>query len=378
MRLAKAQAIRQTALLTYAARAGKKTSISKLAINKSTIDKKSRSVQASIPILESTPFPGSYDRRRPASNNAALEADGQWHRCQYTHHWETAPTRSRRLAYWLFVPVDVVVGVKPLPLVVMLHGCEQTAAEFASGTRMNVLAAQHGFATMYPQQMTSANPHRCWPWYEQAVQRGGEESALIAGAIEEAVSKHGFDRSRIYIAGLSAGAALAQIVALRHPHLIAALGSHSGPVYGVADSRLGAFSVMQHGTRDAIRPIDHLLTEQPSFPGMPMLILHGEQDTVVRPQNAIQLTWQFCQANNFSPSAHEPIASSAPSEHCDGFRTTDYRQNNKTLVRLCQVRHLAHAWSGGDTRYRFNASPGPDASVMFWEFFKEHDRVSTL
>jgi len=360
VRLAKAQATRQNSLLAHAIKAAKKPCVTE----------KNRSVSA-LAYASRKKSP-----RKSVAGASSLAAHGKWMRSYYLPPPAGLQDRSRRLAYWLYVPDQLVAGQNSFPLVVMLHGCEQTAAEFANGTRMNALAARYGFAVLYPQQVVSAHAHRCWPWYEQSLQRGGEEVALVAGAIEKVVRQQGFDRTRIYIAGLSAGAALAQIVALRHPHLIAAVCSHSGPVYGAADTRLGAFSVMQHGTRDAVRPIDQLLIEQANFPGMPMLILHGEQDTVVRPVNAMQLAWQFCQANALSTSAHEPVASCAAVERCDGFRITDYCQDQKIVVRLCQIRHLTHAWSGGDTAFRFNAGTGPDASLMSWEFFRQHARIA--
>ncbi|MES2832829.1 MAG: PHB depolymerase family esterase [Pseudomonadota bacterium] len=360
VRLAKAQAAGQRMLLKSATRSTKKSCVS---------EKKS-SVSALLPT------PAKQGRRKPVADVSSLNVGGKWTRSYYLPPSASPADPARRLAYWLYVPNQFVAGQDSFPLVVMLHGCEQTAADFASGTRMNVLAAHFGFAVLYPQQVVSGHAHRCWPWYQQSLQRGGAEVASVAGAIEKVVAQRGFDRSRIYIAGLSAGAALAQIVALRHPHLIAAVCSHSGPVYGAADSRMAAFSVMQHGTRDAVRPIDQLLSEQSDFPGMPMLILHGEQDTVVRPVNALQLAWQFCQANALSTSAHEPIASGVAGESCDRFRMTDYCRDQKIVVRLCQIRHLNHAWSGGDDTFRFNVGSGPDASLMCWEFFSQHVRVA--
>ena len=329
--------------------------------------------------LRSTPLGIKSDEKKSLQQSAPLSEGGTWSRAYYSSREGDARTRIRRLTYWLFVPfrIGVVDGASlhPLPLVVMLHGCEQTAPDFARGTRMNQLAARHGFAVLYPQQAVSAHPQRCWPWYRRSLQQGGDEIALIAGATEKVIARFGFDRSRVYVAGLSAGAALAQIMALRHPRLIAAVASHSGPVYGVADSRMRAFAVMQQGSHDPSRPITELLDEQPDFPPMPMLIVQGEHDHTVRLVNALQLARQFCLLNRMPVAGITAPVQRPARGSCDAYRTTDYRIGTRTLVRLCEVAHLAHAWSGGDATLRYNAALGPDASALLWQFFKRYRRL---
>ena len=330
-------------------------------------------------------------RAQDGADSIRLDHGGSWTRSYHVSPHADSRGRHRRMLYWLFVPdtavdaiaadsagltaaVDGSMRTAQLPLVVMLHGCEQTAEEFASGTRMNRLAAQQGFAVLYPQQSASAHPQRCWPWYKRAVQQGGDEVALVAGMLERVLDRHDFDRRRTYVAGLSAGAALAQALAVRHPQVFAAVGSHSGPVFGVADSRLGAFTVMQAGARDALRTADALLREQPDFPLMPILILHGDQDQVVRPVNAAQLARQFRILNRLAPSAHEaPVPRKARAPN-DAWRRTDSRHKGRVVVRLCEVANLAHAWSGGDESLRYNTARGPDASVLLWDFFKRQRR----
>ena len=310
------------------------------------------------------------------SGHADLGAGGTWARAYFSSRELDARLPVRRLTYWLYAPAQAGKDRRTrLPLVVMLHGCEQTAPDFAAGTRMNALALQHGFAVLYPQQSAGAHSHRCWPWYKRSLQRGGDEAALIGGAIEKVMLRPDIDHTRIYVAGLSAGAALAQTVALQYPHLIAAIGSHSGPVYGVADSRMSAFSVMQHGSFDAARAATHFLAEHAHFPPMPILILQGAQDHVVRPVNAAQLANQFCTINGLSSADRGVPTVRAARGSCDAYSITEYRRAGKTLLRLCEVRHLAHAWSGGDASLRYNAANGPDASTLLWNFFKRHRRL---
>ncbi|MBC7414549.1 MAG: PHB depolymerase family esterase [Herminiimonas sp.] len=276
---------------------------------------------------------------------------------------------------WLYVP-DAPAGgpARAFPLIVMLHGCEQTAPDFAGGTRMNQLAARRGFAVLYPQQSFAAHAQRCWPWYQRALQHGGNEVAIIAGMIEKTVARHGFDRSRVYVAGLSAGAAVAQTLALRRPDLIAAFASHSGPVFGVAESRLGALAVMQHGGRDPSHPIIEILRESPDFPVMPALIVQGAHDNLVRPVNGRQLAEQFRRLNRLPGDAQPLPVERAARGASDAFRIMDYRRGRQLLVRLCEIAHLGHAWSGGDPALRYNAARGPDASALLWNFFKRHRR----
>lgn len=301
----------------------------------------------------------------------ALGANGSWKRAVFSAVTDIHG-KPHSLSYWLFLPAR---PEGKLPLVVMLHGCDQDAPDFATGTRMNALAARYGFAVLYPQQSARTHAQRCWPWYKRGLQHGGGEAALIAGIIDVVIARCDIDRSRIYAAGLSAGAALAQILALRSPHLFAAIGSHSGPVYGMADSRLSAFAVMQKGSVDAGWPIRHLLGTRSDFPEMPIMILQGLQDNVVRPINASQLVQQFCLLNRLAASSEQTPVQHSVRGARDAYATTDYLRGRVAVVRLCQVTHLAHAWSGGDPALRYNAAAGPDASALLWDFFKRHRRL---
>ena len=321
---------------------------------------------------------GHVTARKPESLAAATAATaasgtgGSWKRAVFNAAATNLLVKPRNLTYWLFLPT--VTHDSKLPLMVMLHGCDQNATDFATGTRMNALGARHGFAVLYPQQSVRTHPQRCWPWYKRSLQQGEDEVALIAGMIDKVISRGDIDPSRIYVAGLSAGAALAQILALRLPDLFAAIGSHSGPVYGIADSRLSAFAVMQQGSFDANRPVRQLLDGRPDFPRMPIMILQGLQDKVVRPVNASQLVQQFCLLNRLATSGVAPVEHPARGAH-DTCTTTDYRHGRSTVVRLCEVEHLVHAWSGGDPALRYNATAGPDASALLWDFFKRHQRL---
>ena len=283
---------------------------------------------------------------------------------------------GKRMEYWLYRPSEMAAG--ETPLVVMLHGCEQTAPEFALGTRMNLLAESKRFGVLYPQQSASAQSRRCWPWFRKEIQAGEGEVKLIAAIMRRVVAKHGFDPSRVYMAGMSAGAAMANIVALRHPQLVAAVGLHSGPVFGAASTGVGGFGVMQRGGLTQVGSAIQKITDAADdFPVMPAILIQGQQDTLVRPVNVHQLERQFCQLNGLSPEQRQPhkyhpAGRTAYAAHA--FDSVDYRVGKKTLLRVCEIYQLDHAWSGGDPAYRFNARKGPDASRMMWQFFARHRR----
>ena len=168
---------------------------------------------------------------------------GKWLAAHYAPLPELGQLPGRRLPYFLYLPEkapSAAMRSRGRPLLVMLHGCEQSATQFADGTRMNRLAERKGYAVLYPQQSLRSHARRCWKWYDKLTQEGGGDVRLIVGAIEQVAARYAIDRARIYICGISAGAGMAHIVALNHPHLFAALGLHSGPVFGAGHNLIGA------------------------------------------------------------------------------------------------------------------------------------------
>jgi poly(hydroxyalkanoate) depolymerase family esterase len=301
-----------------------------------------------------------------------LARDGQARQPRQLH--------ARRISYWLYLPDrESIAG---LPLVVMLHGCDQTATQFAAGTRMNHLAEKKGFAVLYPQQSLRSHSLRCWPWFEKSNQHGGGDVQLITGAIDKVAQQYAIDPTRIYVAGLSAGAAMAHIVALTHPHRIAAVGLHSGPVFGAGHTRMGAYAVMQGGSIKASgSAIEEVSRKFGGLPRMPAILMHGEADHVVRPINQMQLVQQFKILNRLGPEHAAPLvfkpAKGGTKNPSNPYRLQDYVVAKKLLLRVCEVFHLDHAWSGGDCELKYNACNGPDASKMMWDFFARHRRVTT-
>jgi poly(hydroxyalkanoate) depolymerase family esterase len=315
------------------------------------------------------------DKPRPAP--AATRLPGKWMAFYYSSLADGGVLPARRMPYWLYIPATAPAA--PLPLVVMLHGCEQTADQFARGTRMNALAEEKGFAVAYPQQSLRGHPNRCWHWYERSTQDGGDDVRLIAGIIDKVCAAYPIDRGRVYVAGLSAGAGMANILALRHPDKVAAVGLHSGPVYGAGHSRAGAYSVMQLGAGHlAGQAIRTLMLDPAGFPALPAILIHGREDRVVRRVNQEQLVLQFRLLNGLDAASAAPVVSKPG--HASGrrqshaYRLHDYRRGRKLLLRVCEVEQLEHAWSGGDCSLKYNACAGPDASRMMWDFFSRHRR----
>ena len=330
--------------------------------------------------------------RRPtaAQARAAAGLPGTWRKAWFSVPADGPFGHARRMLYWLYLPAAAAgasaAPAAPRPLVVMLHGCKQTAADFAAGSRMNALAERKGFAVLYPQQSATADAHRCWHWYRRDTQRGEGDVGLIAAMIAQVQHKHGLDASRTYVAGLSAGAALAAIVALRHPELIAAVGMHSAPVYGTTHSPFSAYRAMQHGSGSSYTAAARAITsDQTEFPGMPAILIHGDHDTVVRRVNADQLAEQFEIVNGplitQSASRDEPLVRRHPERRGGkrprhAYQTTTWYAGRKPQLVRCDVDMLGHAWSGGDASVEFNEADGPDASLMMWTFFSYHRRAA--
>ena len=157
-------------------------------------------------------------------------------------------------AYKLYVPSSYTG--QPLPLIVMLHGCNQTPDDFAAGTRMNALAEDQSCFVLYPAQSNTANHSRCWNWFRREDQvRDRGEPSIIAGMTRQILNRYGIDSHKVYVAGLSAGGAMAAVMGVTYPDLYAAVGIHSGLACGSAHDLPSALAAMKGmpGSMDARR-----------------------------------------------------------------------------------------------------------------------------
>ena len=326
--------------------------------------------------------PARTSRAAPKRTVAIAPAlPGSWQKSFFTLPGSgLAP--ARRMLYWLYLPSGIASG--PRPLVVMLHGCKQTAADIAASTRMNRLGERKGFAVLYPQQSVAADSHRCWHWYKRATQQGAGDVGLIAKMVERVQARHQLDTSRTYVAGLSAGAGLAAILALRHPQLFAAAGLHSAPVFGTSDSALSGYQAMQQGSSMKHREVAHeFLAAEPQFPGMPVMLIQGKSDSVVRRVNVDQLTAQFAIINAPFITSESPVQRSHAGRiggrsPRHAYKTSTWLAGRRPAVVTCEIDTLGHAWSGGDASVEFSTPEGPDATLLLWTFFARQHRLGTL
>lgn len=267
--------------------------------------------------------------------------------------------------YRLYRPPAVKLGER-LPLLVMLHGCGQDAAAFAASTRMNRIAERERFLVLYPEQDPLANAQRCWNWFETASGRAYGEAALIMKAVDQACFFHQADRTRVAVAGLSAGASMAALLATRYPGRFRAVAMHSGIPPGMAQGKLSALGAM-HGHRSVTAgpgPLAPLAPLAALAPLPPLLVIHGEDDRVVSPRNgeAAVRVW----ADAAGARAAAPRRAQRGQRHA--ATVTDFKCKRQLVATLVQVSRLAHAWSGGAANQAFSDRLGPDASRMVWRF----------
>lgn len=271
--------------------------------------------------------------------------------------------------YKLYVPRRARGGKRPL--VVMLHGCLQDADDFAAGTAMNAIAERVGFYVLYPEQSRAANSRRCWNWFRPAHQeRDGGEPALLAGITRRVIERHDVDPARVYVAGLSAGGAMALVLALAYPELYAAVGVHSGVAYKAGTSLWSAWLAMQAGAHDPQREAERLVAR--GARALPLIVFHGARDRVARPGNAGQIVQQWLHLDG-----ERGGALAAVDERGDGWTCTRWRDAaGAVLIERWIVDALGHAWSGGHPTGSFTSPDGPSASEEMARFFAGHTRIA--
>jgi poly(hydroxyalkanoate) depolymerase family esterase len=271
----------------------------------------------------------------------------------------TNPAGSR--AYRLFVPSRY--QGQPLPLVVMLHGCTQSPDDFAAGTRMNFIAEEQTCFVVYPAQRSEANQSKCWNWFRTAdQQRGRGEPLLIAGITRQIMRDYSVDPKRVYVGGLSAGAAAAAIMGATYRDLYAAIGVHSGLPCGAAIDLPSAFVAMRQGARsdDKLIPGDG--------PPVPTIVFHGDRDTTVHPNNGDQILERSIRTTNTQKHVHR---GRIPGGHAY-TRTIHSDARGRGIIEYWNIHGAGHAWSGGSPAGSYTDPRGPDATREMLRFFLEH------
>ncbi|MBB3545111.1 MULTISPECIES: PHB depolymerase family esterase [unclassified Rhizobium] len=270
-----------------------------------------------------------------------------------------------RREYKLYIPASA--HDQPRGLVVMLHGCKQDPDGFAVGTRMNDIAEAHGLLVAYPGQTGAHNASSCWNWFRPTDQmRGAGEPAIIAGITAELMSEFNLDRGRVFVAGLSAGGAMAAVMGETYPDLYAAVGIHSGLPYGSANDVMSAFSVMRG---------DAGFISRPERSARPMelvrtIVFQGSADRTVHPSNAKRIVTAATPAGSTTQTQTGRSAGGRTYT-----RTIVADPNGVSTVEHWLVEGAGHAWSGGHGSGSYTDSYGPDASAEMVRFFLEHLRL---
>ena len=341
--------------------------------------------------------------------------------------WHAGPggTPAAARSHTLYVPPNIDAR-QLLPLVVMLHGCTQDANDFAAGTGMNERARERGFYVLYPTQSQAANPQRCWNWFKPShQQRGSGEPAWIANLTREVIAGHNIDPHRVYIAGLSAGGAMASIVADAYPDIFAAAGVHSGLPCGAVSNAAQALALMKTGVATA-HP--HLWTRRsgrthsasfaafapdwnaahapgsafspavapvsPASSPVPTIVFHGDQDHTVHPRNGEQVVAVALLragtpggAGGAAPAsaAHPPVrqrTEQGVSRHGRRYtRSIYYDSAHDNIADTAVAEHwvihgAGHAWAGGHAQGSYTDPTGPDATLEMLRFFFEHPHAA--
>lgn len=283
--------------------------------------------------------------------------------------------------YKLYTPSDYD-GSEEVPVVVALHGCEQTPSDFAEGTQLNDVAETEGFIVVYPKQTEDANSKRCWNWFDtDHQQRGTGEPALIKGMLDQVKSNHNVDDTRVHAAGMSAGGAMTVILGAAYPHTFASIGSHSGMEYKAAESSWSALNAMDYGGPDpdeqgieAYEEMD-VMNRQ-----VPTMVFHGQDDDTVDEVNGNQTAVQWAQTHDMADNGDDDDSFASgynqkTSGVANGYDYTHYYFNDSggdSLVEYYLVDELKHAWSGGDSAGSYTDSNGPNATQLMWEYFEDH------
>jgi poly(hydroxyalkanoate) depolymerase family esterase len=290
------------------------------------------------------------ERERPAHTPPPREEQGEadvWTRASFAH-------KGRSIDYKLFVPKRAAgEAATPRPVVLMLHGCTQSAADFAAGTRMNEHARGSGAIVVYPEQTQRAHGQKCWNWFKTPhQQRGRGEPELLAALTQHIVAQQDADRLRVYVAGLSAGGAMADILGHCYPDIYAAIGVHSGLPHGAAHDMMSALNAMRSGPAAS--------GSGPDVSSPPTIVFHGDADTTVHASNGLAIV------AGAAPGAVDEGRSPAGRRYT---RTRYAASSGRGQAEHWRLHGAGHAWSGGSAQGSYTQPDGVDASREMLRFF---------
>jgi poly(hydroxyalkanoate) depolymerase family esterase len=306
--------------------------------------------------------PGLQGWRGPAplSTPDVLPEGGKFFEASYAN---SAGSR----VYKLYIPSGY--QGQAVPLVVMLHGGTQTPDDFAAGTRINVIAEEETCLVVYPAQPSHANPAKCWNWFRPDDQRRDRgEPSLIAGITRQVMHDYSVDPQRVYVGGMSAGAAAAAVMGETYPDLYAAIGMHSGLACGVADDLISAFAAMRQGGSPNFRATSATPDHRPP---VPTIVFHGDRDTIVDPRNADHVISRSTRAANWQKKVRRGKVLSGHAYTC----TIHTDANGQSILEQWCIHGAGHAWSGGSPSGSYTDPRGPNAAREMLRFFRDHPAV---
>jgi len=301
--------------------------------------------------------------RAPVSRGSGAWEEGQW-------GFSLGIGRLAQRRYRIFVPPGVSAA-RPAPLLVLLHGCGQDAASFAACTRVATVARDARWVVLMPEQSVQANPQRCWNWFRPAA-RGASETALLMSMIDHVCQRYAILADRVCAFGLSAGGAMAMMLGLRYPDRFAAIASHSGAAPYSAVNATQAPKAMRGERRPDPVAARFVLAGRPP---PPLLLLHGDADSVVAYDNATSTAAMWLE---LLPSGMPAPKELPPRRVRRGTRRAvdvfDWQAGPRPYLRVVKVEGLRHAWSGGAPGQAFSDPGGPDALKIALRFFSVNGR----
>src|ERR1700761_3036299 len=279
------------------------------------------------------------------------------------------------LSYELYVPSAYKAGT-PMPLVVALHGCTQTADVFRQLSGWDAEAESKGFIVLFPQQSSSRNSQDCWNWFQSAdMQRGSGEPSMIDGMVTTIEHQYSVDTQRVYVAGFSAGGAMANVMAATYPDVFAAVGVGSGCEYnglpcvgapGPAATQTGQQAYQAMGSYARV---------------MPAIVFQGDADDIVAPSNAPLIVQEWQVTDNYAedgkPSGAIPTAPTSTvngtSSGGQSYTVTSYGDGKGgDLIDYWLIHGMNHAWSGGSNTEQYADPSGPSETAAMYAFFSSH------
>lgn len=308
-------------------------------------------------------------------SSADLVTGPSFERYSYTNEFGTR-------TYKVYVPGGVHAK-SAMPLIVELHGCGGTADEEARWSRFNEQAETRGFLVAYPEQSRDANGSGCWNWFlDEHQERGLGEASIIAGITEQVAQRWAVDRSRVYVGGISAGGAMANIMAVTYPDVYASAMVYAGCQYKGGASCLGAQGTLSDEQAGDVA--NAAMADRARI--IPVIAIVGELDQEAPRANTEQVVQQHLANDDLvDDGVNNDSVATTPTDTQTGevpgghsYSIDQYRDaGDCLLVERWLINGMAHAWSNGGSNgsardQLFTDPAGPDVTTRIVDFFLSH------